>query len=96
MPALDEKPFGVFFKDVTGQKRFHAPQVLPGHSVEELVGLAMPAMRLSTRDNEGRPIAYRARLEREGRYLNGSEVVGDALQADDVVSLHPSIDAGAM
>jgi len=86
----------VFFKDVTGQKRFHAPQVLPDHSVDELVGLAMPAMRLSTRDSEGRPIAYRARLEREGRYLNGSEVVGEALQAEDEVTLHPSIDAGGV
>jgi hypothetical protein len=33
-------------------------------------------------------------LEREGRHLNGSETVGDALMEGDELTLTPNIDAG--
>jgi len=52
-------------------------------------------MELPESDSQGRPVVFRARLEREGRYLHPSEVVGEALQTDDRISLQPNIDAGA-
>jgi hypothetical protein len=42
----------------------------------------------------GQPIVYTARLNREGRQLNASERVGDALVEQDEIVLAPSIDAG--
>jgi len=35
-----------------------------------------------------------SRLEREGRHLHASERIGDALQTEDHLTLHPNIDAG--
>jgi hypothetical protein len=43
---------------------------------------------------EGRPLDYSARLDREGRHLNSSEIVGDALKEGDEIVLTPNIDAG--
>ena len=51
-------------------------------------------MGLSRTDSRGQPLAYQARLDREARHLHGAETVGDALQDDDEIVLHPSIEAG--
>ena len=40
-------------------------------------------------------ITYQARLDRDGRHLHSSEVVGDALMPNDRVVLQPEINAGA-
>jgi hypothetical protein len=45
---------------------------------------------------EGRPLTYHARLDREGRHLQSSELVGQALQEGDRVVLQPNIDAGSV
>ena len=83
--------------DVSGQKRVNVAGV-PGDSSEtvgEFVRRLVPKMRLPERDVEGRPLTYHARLEREGRHLNASEVVGDSLQEGDQLVLQPVIMAGA-
>jgi len=63
-------------------------------TVRELVQGLLARMRLVDKDVEGRPIEYRARLEREGRHLHDSELVGDALLPDDEIVLQPKINAG--
>jgi molybdopterin converting factor small subunit len=85
---------GLRVSDVSGQKRVHAPAVPRGVTVSELVQRLTQKMGLARNDGEGRPIAYQARLDREGRHLHGSENVANALRDDDEIVLMPNIDAG--
>jgi hypothetical protein len=80
--------------DVSGQKVFRVPQAPPDATVGELVHSLMSQMNLPANDPNGQPLAYQARLEREGRHLNASERVGDALETGDKLMLQPNIDAG--
>lgn len=81
--------------DVSGQKTVRAKGV-PGQStIGELVTGLLTKMGLAKNDVQGRPLNYRARLDREGRHLSGAELVGDALKDDDFLVLQPNIDAGA-
>ena len=41
------------------------------------------------------PVVWTGRLEREGRHLHSSELVGDALQQDDEVVIQRDIQAGS-
>lgn len=85
---------GFHASDVTGNKRVRATS--PTHTtIGELVQRLVAKMGLSRTDRDGGPLAYQARLDREGRHLHGAEMVGDALQEDDEIVLHPSIEAGA-
>ncbi len=81
--------------DVLGQNVANVSNIPADSTVHELVQGLLPRMRLPRMDPEGRSLTYRARLEREGRHLNGDEVVGDALQPDDRIVLQPNIMAGA-
>ena len=80
--------------DVSGQKTFNVPRVRLDSTVGEFVRGLVPRMRLPENDVEGRPLHYRALLEREGRHLHASETVADALQEGDRVVLQPNIEAG--
>jgi hypothetical protein len=80
--------------DVSGQKLVQAPAVPSDSTIGELVQGLLAKMGLARNDVEGRPLQYRARLDREGRHLQGSERVGDALREDDQIVLHPNVDAG--
>ena len=51
-------------------------------------------MQLNSVDRAGQPVSYDARLDREARHLHRSELVGDSLQPDDHLILHPRIMAG--
>ena len=79
--------------DVTGQrsKSVRAPREA---TIRELVQSLIGEMGLKSKDAAGNPHAYRARLEREGRHLNASELVGDVLREDDHLVLQPNVDAG--
>lgn len=80
--------------DVSGQ---HAVKVrgFPGSAtVNEMIKGLVEKMGLTQRDPAGRSYAYQARLDRDGRHLNPSEIVGDVLREDDQIVLHPNIDAG--
>jgi hypothetical protein len=87
-------PFQLRASDVTGQNTYEVPDVTPEGRVGDLVRSLLGRMGLVERDPYGKPIEYRARLEREGRHLHGSERVGDALRADDEIVLTPRIQAG--
>lgn len=79
--------------DVTGQRQINERIPLEA-TVGELVQTFVGRMGLNDKDKQGNPFVYRARLEREGRHLNASEIVGDVLREDDRLTLHPNVDAG--
>ena len=66
-------------QDVTGQKKVKVSSVPAEATVRELVHGLLAKMGLVRQDLAGQPLEYRARLEREGRHLNDSELVSDAL-----------------
>ena len=80
--------------DVTGQKHARARRVPAESSVGDLVDGLLPRLRLNQLDRSGMPVQYEARLQREERHLHRSERVGDALQPDDHLVLHPRVVAG--
>ena len=85
----------VFARGASGAARVKASGIPSGSTVGEFVKNMLGRMKLVDRDQSGRPLMYRARLAREGRLLNSSELVGDALRPDDEVVIAPRIDAGA-
>ncbi len=85
---------GLQVSSVTGQQRVNVDPVPPDCTVGEMIQGLLCQMQLPRNDSLGRRLVYHARLEREGRHLHGSELVGDALQAGDKVTLTPNIDAG--
>ena len=80
-------------RDVTGQKHFKVSADMEA-TVGEMVKSLLARMSLVSSDGDGRPLEYRARLEREGRQLHGSELVRDVLEPDDELVLTPQINAG--
>jgi hypothetical protein len=86
---------GLQVSDVTGQKTKSVSNIPPDCTVGELVQELLSELQLPKNDGAGRPLEYQARLDREGRHLNGSETVGDSLQSGDKVVLTPNIEAGA-
>lgn len=81
--------------DVSGQKVFSVTNAPANNTVGELVHEMLGKMNLPRNDASGAPLTYQARLEREGRSLNASERIGDALERGDKLTLQPNIDAGA-
>ena len=84
----------VLARDVTGQKKFRLTGVPTHSSVGEMVRGALARMGLGSTDHTGQELEYHARLDREGRQLHSSELVGDVLQRDDEIVLTPRIHAG--
>ena len=67
---------------------------VPSEALGEMIEGVLGRMKLPRNDASGHALTYHARLEREGRHLHGSEVIGDSLQSGDQVVLQPNIDAG--
>jgi hypothetical protein len=86
---------GIEVSDVTGQKRMSVSNIPTDATVSELVQELMVELQLAKHDVGGRPLVYHARLDREGRHLHGSEVVGESLTSGDTVVLTPNIEAGS-
>jgi hypothetical protein len=82
--------------DVTGQKSVNITGFPRDATVAELVRHAVPRLRLPLQESDGRPMAYHALLEREGRHLFATETVGDVLSnvEQDRVILESSVTAG--
>ncbi len=86
----------ILASDVTGQTVVNVG-IDPGDremSVGELLDSLVPRMKLPRLGSGGRPLTYHARLEREGRHLHATEVVGEALQSKDRLMIQPTIEAG--
>ncbi len=80
--------------DVSGQRHVHVRNVAGKATIGELVRSLVAKLGLGSEDAGGRPLTYRARLEREQRSLHGSEVIGEVLKPKDKISLYPHIQAG--
>ncbi len=91
---MSEKTLDLWALDVTGQKRVRISRVPREWTIAELLSDAVARMGLVSADTEGRPMSYRARLEREGRHLHASELVGDTLASGDEMTISPHIMAG--
>jgi hypothetical protein len=94
MESATAMTLNLYASDVTKQKKVRLPDVSRDSTVRELVKGLVSKLRLVDKDQEGRPLQFRARLEREGRHLHDSELVNDALLPEDEVVLHPKINAG--
>jgi hypothetical protein len=81
--------------DASRQKQARALGVPLDSTIGEVVRGLIARMRLPRNDQEGAAIHYQPLLEREGRHLQWSELVGDVLENDDRIVLQPNIDAGA-
>ena len=81
--------------DLTGQKRVRARRVPMDSTMGDLVQDLLPRLQLLAQDSAGRPLTYHARIERLGRHAHASETVGDVLEPNDLIALHPNVDAGA-
>ena len=92
--APTKEPFAIQAGDPSGQKLVTAAGIDPAATVGELVAGLVPKMGLPVSDAEDRPMSYQVRLEREGRHLHATEIVGDVLQPGDRVALQPNIMAG--
>lgn len=92
-----EQRLGLHLKarDVAGQRPYSVSNVRPEATVSELIRGLVSKMGLHARDSSGRPHAYHAFLEREGRHLHGSETVGEVLQNGDELVMQPDIQAGS-
>jgi hypothetical protein len=88
-------------RDVSGQKMPHSVKAPADGSIEELVSNCLSRMELPRNDTENRPITYHAfRLSPgsvvgSGEHLNPGDMIGEVLEDDDTVVLHPDISAGA-
>jgi hypothetical protein len=90
--AVVESGFEV--SDVTGQKVLAVSGMPEDVTVTELIQGLVGRMRLPLNDASGRPLSYHARLDREGRHLQGAERVAEAVRSGDRVVLQPNVDAG--
>jgi hypothetical protein len=81
-------------QDLSGQKLVDVQDVPTDARIGELVEGLIPRMNLPRTNSGGQPLTYHARLEREGRHLNASEVVGQVLQPNDRITLQPELVAG--
>ena len=80
--------------DVSGQKRVRVTNFPDDSSVGDLIRRLQVTMNMPANDVSGRPLTYHALHEREGRHLNSSEKVTEALKSGDRITLQPNIDAG--
>jgi hypothetical protein len=88
------RQFSLEISDVSGQKVFTVDNAPADGTIGALIHQMVEKMNLPLNDASGARLPYQARSEREGRLLNASELIGDALQPGDRVKLQPDIDAG--
>lgn len=82
--------------DVTGQRQVDVKDAPNDATIGELIDGLLPRMNLPINDNGGRALSYQAMLDRAGRHLHASELVGDNLVPNDRLVLQPEINAGAV
>ena len=82
-------------RDYTGQKTAEVEVPADATVGEFIADLRTGALDLPETDPFGQPVVYTARHDGEGRHLNFSEIVGEALRPEDSVTLEPDVRAGA-
>ena len=85
---------GISVSDVSGQKVKQVNVLEPDKTVGEIVDELLSELNLPVQDPEGRPLTYHALLDRESRHVNASELVSDAFETGDRLTIQPVIEAG--
>jgi len=80
-------------QDMSGQREYVARDVPKDASWGETMAGILATMSLPKND-PARPNVWSGHLEREGRHLHSSEIVGDSLVDNDKVVLQPEVNAG--
>jgi hypothetical protein len=80
--------------DLSQQKVVAVEGVSADASVGEIVRGFLDELHLPRNDAHGQSLSYQALLNREARHLRSDELVGDALENGDWLTLHPVVDAG--
>ena len=80
-------------QDMSGQREFVARDVPKDSSWGETMKGIVANMSLP-QNTPTSPNIWTGRLEREGRHLHTSEIVGDALENEDRIVLQPEVNAG--
>jgi hypothetical protein len=88
-----EQPLNLIASDISGQRRFRLKAVPHDLSVGELIDSVRSRMKLDP-DESGEEVQIEARVNRLGRHLHRAELVGDVLQNDDQLTIHPKVMAG--
>ena len=80
--------------DVYAQKEATYNNAPADATINEMIDSVVQDLRMPRHDVNGQSLLYYARLQREGRQLNGGERVGEALQNGDHLVIVPQIQAG--
>src|SRR5262245_23725007 len=94
--TLEPECLTLEFTDLSEQKVVTVRNVQRDTTIQELLEEVTVKLRLARQTPDGQPLTYHARLEREGRHLQSSEKVGEALLENDRLSLHHAINAGGV
>ncbi len=89
----DQKTITLRVQDMSGQREFMARGVPKDASWGEIMPSILDNMSLPKNNPTG-PNVWLGHLEREGRHIHTSEIVGDSLQDGDKVVLQPEVNAG--
>ena len=92
--AMATQTLSLRASDVSGQKTARIRNCPKDASVRELVEAVMHKLDLPKNDSSGAAVMYQARLDRAGRSLHESEIVGEVLKPEDRIVLTPNVDAG--
>jgi len=92
--SSQEGGVSVLVRDISGQKRQRVSGIPKDATAEEFVSGLVASLRLKTTGSQGEPLTYQARLDREGRHLQPSERLADAIRDDDEIALIRNVDAG--
>lgn len=83
----------LYVQDQSGQREYVARDVPCEASWGETLNSIVATMELP-KNNPGGESVWSGRLEREGRHIHTSEIVGDALEEGDRIVLQPEVNAG--
>ena len=81
-------------EDMSGQRQLEVDDVPIQASWGETLSAILNELSLPKNSPAGDDAIWAGRLEREGRHLNSSELVGDALQDGDRIVIQRDINAG--
>lgn len=83
--------------DTTGSKVAEVSDIESDLMVPDFIDAMVQSLDLPRNDPAGNPVAYRARIDREGRHMDPSRSVREeGIQQHDRIRLEPdNIDAGA-
>ncbi|KKL99770.1 hypothetical protein LCGC14_1811110 [marine sediment metagenome] len=90
----DATTISLQIQDFSGQREFVVRDVPTDASWGEAMSQIVATADLPKNNPAGAEEVWVGRLEREGRHLHASEIVGDALEEGDRIVLQPEVTAG--